>query len=237
MNKDILYSTENSIQYLKITYNGKEFLKRIYIHIHIHIYIYMYIKKPNHFAVHLKLTQYCKSTILRLKKVKKERKSTDQKLSLYLLYAANISWIFNKQLSIHNNWRETPNLKLWSSFTILYYSSKTCSLIHLTRSWRKFVTSTGGKPEGRIGERLGQREGGEGGTTHSWGPPFRPPCIHTQSTLYRGPNTMQTPPSSCRLTSLSLSPMAVWLGVPTARGGQERVEGISRILPQDGQLS
>ena len=68
MNKDILYSTENSIQYLKITYNGKEFLKRIYIHIHIHIYIYMYIKKPNHFVVHLKLTQYCKSTILQLKK-------------------------------------------------------------------------------------------------------------------------------------------------------------------------
>lgn len=76
---------------------------------------------------------------------------------------------------------------------IFCYSSKTCSLIHLTRSLRKLVTSAGGNPEGRIGERLGQREGSEGGTTHSWGPPFWPPCIHTQSTLYRGPNTTQTP--------------------------------------------
>ena len=30
--------------------------------IYIYIYIYIYIK-PTHFAVHLKLTQYCKSTL------------------------------------------------------------------------------------------------------------------------------------------------------------------------------
>ena len=46
----------NYIQYLAITYNEKE-----YIHIHTHIYI-------NHFAIHQKLTQHCKSTILQLKK-------------------------------------------------------------------------------------------------------------------------------------------------------------------------
>ena len=43
----------------------------IYIHIYIRIYTHMYIYL-NHFAIHQKLTQYCKSTILSLKK-KKER--------------------------------------------------------------------------------------------------------------------------------------------------------------------
>ena len=35
----------------------------IYIHIYIHIYVYIYIQL-NHFAVHLKLTQHCKSTLI-----------------------------------------------------------------------------------------------------------------------------------------------------------------------------
>ena len=52
-NKDLLYSTRSYIQYLVITCNEKN-LKKI-------IYIYIYL---NHFAVYLKLTQYCKSTIL-----------------------------------------------------------------------------------------------------------------------------------------------------------------------------
>ena len=47
-NKVLLYSTENYIQYPVINYNGKE-------------YIYVYL---NHFAVHLKLTQHYKLTIL-----------------------------------------------------------------------------------------------------------------------------------------------------------------------------
>ena len=46
-NKDLLYSTGNYTQYLVITYNGKESEKKIL----------------NHFAVHLKLTQHCKSTL------------------------------------------------------------------------------------------------------------------------------------------------------------------------------
>ena len=57
-NKDLLYSTGNSTQYLVITYNGKESekdYKYIYIYIYIHTHIYMYIYKLNHFAVHLKL--------------------------------------------------------------------------------------------------------------------------------------------------------------------------------------
>ena len=44
INENLLYSTGNYIQYLIITYNGKEFEK-----------IYIYIKL-SHFAVHLKLT-------------------------------------------------------------------------------------------------------------------------------------------------------------------------------------
>ena len=46
----------------------EENLKYIYLYIHIYL---------NHFAVHLKLTQHCKFTILQLKKLllkKKERK-------------------------------------------------------------------------------------------------------------------------------------------------------------------
>ena len=49
--KDI-YSTRNYIQYLIITYDGKE---NEYVHTHI----------PDHFAVHLKLTQQINSTSIK----------------------------------------------------------------------------------------------------------------------------------------------------------------------------
>ena len=52
-NKDLLYSTGNSIQYSVMAYMGKE-SKRVDRCICIKI----------HFAVHLKLTEHCKSTIL-----------------------------------------------------------------------------------------------------------------------------------------------------------------------------
>ena len=52
--KDLLYGIGNYIQYLIIIYNGKESKK---------LYVY-----NNHFAVHLKITQHCKSTILQFKK-------------------------------------------------------------------------------------------------------------------------------------------------------------------------
>ena len=55
-NKDLPYSKGNYTQYIVINYNGAEFLKE---YRYIHIYIQLY-----HFAVHLKLTQSCKSTIL-----------------------------------------------------------------------------------------------------------------------------------------------------------------------------
>ena len=55
-NKDLLYSTGNHIQYLIITYNGKEYIFFLYI-------------KLNHFAVHLKLTQHCNSRMLQFKKM------------------------------------------------------------------------------------------------------------------------------------------------------------------------
>ena len=60
-----MYSTRTYIQYLVITYNGKNLKKNIYI------YIYdsqEYEKNMNHFVVHQKLTQHCKSTILQFKK-------------------------------------------------------------------------------------------------------------------------------------------------------------------------
>ena len=48
----------------------KNLKKNIYTHIYTYIYIYIYIYiKLNHFAVHLKLTQHCKSTILQYKKI------------------------------------------------------------------------------------------------------------------------------------------------------------------------
>ena len=52
------FSTGNSIQYLAITYNEKESEKE-YTCMNIYIYIYL-----DHFVIHLKLTQYCKSTIV-----------------------------------------------------------------------------------------------------------------------------------------------------------------------------
>ena len=55
INKILLYSTGNYTQYFVITYKGRESKK-----------IVMYVEL-NHFAVHLKLTQHCKSTILQLK--------------------------------------------------------------------------------------------------------------------------------------------------------------------------
>ena len=61
INKNLLYSTGNYIQYLIITYNGKNICVCIYI------YIYM-----NHYAVLLKLTN-CISTIIQLKKKKLEK--------------------------------------------------------------------------------------------------------------------------------------------------------------------
>ena len=47
INKDLLCSTMNYIQYLIITYDGKEsgkdYIKDIYIYIYMYIYIYVYI--------------------------------------------------------------------------------------------------------------------------------------------------------------------------------------------------
>ena len=51
----------------------------IYIHIHISIWIYIYL---NHFSVHLKLTQYCKSTIVQLKKKKGKKNGKPKKLKI-----------------------------------------------------------------------------------------------------------------------------------------------------------
>ena len=59
-----MYRTGNSTQYSVVTYMGKESEKE---------WIYVYVKL-NHFAVHLKLIQHCKSTILQYKKLFKKNK-------------------------------------------------------------------------------------------------------------------------------------------------------------------
>ena len=60
INKDLLYSTGNYIQYLVVTYNAKESEKE-----------YIHISKLDHFAVQLILILPCKYTILQLLKKKK----------------------------------------------------------------------------------------------------------------------------------------------------------------------
>ena len=55
-NKDLLFNIGNNIQCLIIAYNGKIII--IYTHIN-----------PDHFAVNLKVTQYCKWTILKFLKL------------------------------------------------------------------------------------------------------------------------------------------------------------------------
>ena len=57
INKDLLYNIGNSTQHSVLTYMGKESEKE---------WIYVYVSL-NHFAVHLRLTQHCKSTILHYK--------------------------------------------------------------------------------------------------------------------------------------------------------------------------
>ena len=56
-NKVLLYSMGNYIQYPVINHNGKEYEKE-----------YVYICITESLAVHQKLTQHCKSTILQLRK-------------------------------------------------------------------------------------------------------------------------------------------------------------------------
>ena len=58
-NKDLLYSTGNYTQHLVMTYNGKEYEKEC---VCVCVCIYIWITD-----VFLKLTQYCKSTIIQLK--------------------------------------------------------------------------------------------------------------------------------------------------------------------------
>ena len=53
-NKDLVYSIGNYTQYFVIIHKGKY---------SVCVFVYIYIK-PNHFAIHLKLLQHCKSTIL-----------------------------------------------------------------------------------------------------------------------------------------------------------------------------
>ena len=56
--KNLLYSTGNSTQYSVMAYMGKESKKKKK-----RVAICIYIKLT-HFAVHLKLTQHCKSIVL-----------------------------------------------------------------------------------------------------------------------------------------------------------------------------
>ena len=55
-NENLLYSTGNFTQFSVIAYMGKEFIKKKRVDI--------CICTSDHFVVHLKLRQHCKSTIL-----------------------------------------------------------------------------------------------------------------------------------------------------------------------------
>lgn len=116
-----------------------------------------------------------------------------------------------------------------SSFMIFYYSSKTCSFIHFTRSLGEVATSAGGDPEGRLGDRLGKREGVGGGFMHSQGchsahPEFTPSPL---STVGQTPRKHQpVTESHCSVTGCAHS--TYWA---------RRSRGISRALPRGGQLS
>ena len=88
-NSVLLYSTENYNQYLVITYNGKESEKECvytvlniqYIHKWIYISRFMYL---NHFAVHQKLTEHCKSTIFQFEnKNKNTHKKTKHAVTIW----------------------------------------------------------------------------------------------------------------------------------------------------------
>ena len=56
----------------------------------IYIYICMYVQL-NHHAVHMKLTQYCKSTIFKLKKTIKEKVYIDLENVCLLSFIENFS--------------------------------------------------------------------------------------------------------------------------------------------------
>ena len=77
INKDLLYTTGSPTQYSAITYMQKEPEKE---------QIYVYIYRMNLFAVHLKLTQHCKSTIRKkfLKTVSNNKVSVQEKNFIFI---------------------------------------------------------------------------------------------------------------------------------------------------------
>ena len=88
--KDLLYSTGNYIQYLEMSYDGKESKNHLYLHL-------------NHVAVHLK---HCSSTILQFfKKCKKKKRwwsasTTEVSLSGRLLASIRVSSVSSFQIRI-----------------------------------------------------------------------------------------------------------------------------------------
>ena len=55
---DLLFSTGKYIKYFAVTYNGKE-SEKVCVCLYVCVCIYL-----DHFAVHLKLAQHCKLTVL-----------------------------------------------------------------------------------------------------------------------------------------------------------------------------
>ena len=75
-----VYSPGNSTEYSVMAYMGKE-SKKEWIYVYVWIYGYMYM---NQFAIYVKLTQYCKSTILQHKLIfkNKQKKKKAKKVKL-----------------------------------------------------------------------------------------------------------------------------------------------------------
>ena len=84
---DLRYSTGNYIQYFVVTYSGKESEKE-YMYVYICVCVRVYL---NHFAVHLKLTQYLNQLYSSIKKISENWKRKIKYNSKVLSYNTSIA--------------------------------------------------------------------------------------------------------------------------------------------------
>ena len=104
-NKVLLYSTGNCTQYFVITCKGKEPEKE-YLSIYISICPSIYL---NHCAVHIKLTQHCKSTILQIKKLMKKSGRVFLLIGSHGLLITMTTWL-SCYTRVSSEWKPCPVL-------------------------------------------------------------------------------------------------------------------------------
>ena len=83
----------------------------IYVYIYVYMYICIYIyththtereRERYHLAVHLKLTQYCKSTIPQFKKKKKTKGKDLSQISLHDLKNRDSDYVRSREAAVTN---------------------------------------------------------------------------------------------------------------------------------------